>query len=85
MLALAGADKPRLIRGDDRLRAIAEPELREHPRDVGLHRVVADDEPGGDLGVRQAARGKGAAAIAVVLGVLATAGGIAGIVADSML
>ena len=41
---LARAGQPRLVGEHDRLRAVAQPELREQPRDVRLHRRLLDDE-----------------------------------------
>src|SRR5262245_8492163 len=45
----AGADQPGLIGGDHRLRAVAGIELGENAADVGLHRLDADIQLGGDL------------------------------------
>jgi hypothetical protein len=53
----AGPHEPGLVREDHRLDAVAQVELRENVRDVGLDRVLADDELGGDLGVRTTACG----------------------------
>ena len=50
------AHEPRLVGDHDRLGAVAQAELLEDVRDVRLHRVLADDEARGDLGVREAAR-----------------------------
>ena len=52
----ARPDDPGLVGEHDGLDAVAEVELVENVRDVGLRRVLADEELGGDLGVRQAAR-----------------------------
>ena len=49
-----GHDQARLVRGDHRLGPVAQAELGQHPADVGLDRLLADDEPGGDLRVGQA-------------------------------
>ena len=48
---LAGHDQPGLVREDHRLGAVAQPELREHVLDVGLHRALGERAAGGDLGV----------------------------------
>src|ERR1051326_451607 len=42
----------RLVREDDRLHSVAEPELHQHVRDVRLDRRLADEELLRDLGVR---------------------------------
>jgi len=52
----AGHDDAGLVRHDDRLRAVAQIELREDAADMGLDRVLAQHELGGDLGIRMAAR-----------------------------
>ena len=45
------AHEPRLVGVDDRLHPVAQAELHEHPPDVGLHRGLAHDQLGADLGV----------------------------------
>jgi signal transduction histidine kinase len=49
------------------LRAVAQPELAEHSRDVCLDGVLAEDQPVGDLGVGEAARGEPDPRLAVTL------------------
>ena len=44
------------LRPESGLRAVLDAELREHRREVGLHRAVADPQPPGDLLVRQSCR-----------------------------
>ena len=44
------------VREHHGLDAVAQPELHQHARDVGLHRRLADDQLGGDLGVGEPAR-----------------------------
>ena len=51
----AGGDEPRLVGEHDRLDAVAQPELVQDVRHVGLDGRVADDQRGGDLGVRSRA------------------------------
>jgi hypothetical protein len=46
-------DEPGLVGEDDGLHAVAQLELAEQAPDVGLDRVLAEHELGGDLGVRQ--------------------------------
>ena len=53
---VAGAHEAGLVGEHDGLDAVAQAELREQARDVGLDRRVADDELRRDLGVRQPAR-----------------------------
>ena len=59
----AGArpDQPRLVGEDHGLHPVAQAELGEHAAEVGLHRRLADEQLGRDLGVRQAARRPAAA------------------------
>src|SRR4051794_36290049 len=52
----ARCDEAALVGQDDGLHAIANSELREEARDVGLDRPFADGEPGGELGVALATR-----------------------------
>ena len=52
----ARLDEARLVREDDGLDAVAEPELPEDARDMRLHGRLADEELLGDLGVREASR-----------------------------
>ena len=47
------AHEPALVREHDRLHAVAQAELAEDAGDVRLDRVLADDELGCDLGVRE--------------------------------
>ena len=47
-------DQPSLVGEDDRLAAVAQLELGEDAADVGLHRLLRDDEALRDLGVGQA-------------------------------
>ena len=54
-LALAGPNELRLVRENDGLHPIADVELAQDVRDVRLHRVLAHDERGRDLCVREAA------------------------------
>src|SRR5215212_5016869 len=55
-LALAGLDQTGLVREHHALYAVAQAELHEHVRDVGLDGRLADEELRGDLGVREAPR-----------------------------
>src|SRR5690606_18308981 len=50
----AGLDQPRLVGEDHRLHPVAQVELGQHLSDVRLDRRLGDDEPLGDLPVRQA-------------------------------
>ena len=50
-----GLNEAALVGRDDKLRAVARVELREHVTDVGLHRRPAHHQMLGDLGIRQAA------------------------------
>src|SRR5207244_2461108 len=52
----SGLDQTGLVGEDDRLYAVAQVEFLEDAGDVGFRGSVADDEFGGDLGVREAAR-----------------------------
>src|SRR5205809_3005668 len=56
----SGLDETGLVGEDDRLYAVAQVEFLEDAGDVGFRGSVADDEFGGDLGVREAARAPGA-------------------------
>src|SRR3712207_116960 len=47
-------DEARLVRHDDGLRTVAGRQLGQHVAHVGLDRLDADDQLGGDLGVGQA-------------------------------
>ncbi len=49
-------DETGFVGEDDGLHAVAQVEFLEDASDVGFHGSVADDELGGDLGVREAAR-----------------------------
>src|SRR5437899_3667187 len=49
-------DETGLVGEDHRLHAVAQVELLEDASDVGFYGSIADDELGGDLGVREAAR-----------------------------
>ena len=51
---LPGPDEAALISDDHGLGAVAEPQLGEHSGDVRFHRVLADDQSLGDLGVGEA-------------------------------
>lgn len=51
----ARSDEPGLVCVDDGLDAVADVELLEDVRDVGLDRRLAEDERCGDFGVRGAA------------------------------
>src|SRR4051794_34250843 len=46
-------NEPRLVGENHGLHAISQAELGQHVRDVRLDRVLAEHEPGGDLGVRE--------------------------------
>src|ERR1700759_1469176 len=48
--------EPGLVGEHDGLHAVAQPELLQDPVHVRLDGRAADDEPGGDLAVREAAR-----------------------------
>ena len=51
-----GRDQPALVGQDDGLHAVAQPELGQQARDVGLDRALGDEQLGGQLGVALAAR-----------------------------
>ena len=51
----AGGDQAGLVGEDDGLDAVAQAQFREDAGDVGLHRRLAEEQRGGDLGVRHAA------------------------------
>ena len=53
---VAGLYETSLVCQHDRLYAVAQTELCEHPVYVGFHGRFADDELGGDVGVRQSPR-----------------------------
>src|SRR3954469_19058234 len=55
LLTSAGLDQARLVRVDDRLDAIAQPQLLQDARHMRLGRGLADYEPLADLGVREPA------------------------------
>ena len=52
----AGRDQSALVRQDDGLNSVPEPELREQAGDMGLDRALADEQLGGQLGVALTAR-----------------------------
>ena len=52
----AGLHEPRLVGDDDGLHTVAQAQLLEDPRHVGLHRRLAEEELLRDLGVRAPAR-----------------------------
>jgi hypothetical protein len=54
-MALARGDQTALVGGHHHLGAVAEVELGEDPPDVGLDRLLGDDQVAGDLGVGQPA------------------------------
>src|SRR5216683_3464966 len=53
---LAGNDHPGLVGEDDRLHAVAQPELGQHVADMGLDGRLADEQGQCDLGVAAAPR-----------------------------
>lgn len=53
---LAGHDQARFVGDDDRLGAVTQAELVQHPADMGLHRLFGDQEPVCDLGIRETLR-----------------------------
>src|SRR4029077_1164016 len=52
----AWGDQARFVGEDHGLDAVAKAQFREDAGDVGLHRRLAEEEVGRDLGVRHAAR-----------------------------
>src|SRR5215469_14452943 len=74
---LTGTDEAALVGEDDGLSAVAQRELHQDAADVGLDRLLRDDQVGGDLRVRQAAGDEGqhfGLAFGQVLEVLAAGG-----------